>query len=154
MSNKAMNDLIKKSSDELAILALRLKLQLMQERFLKASGNEKKINVKQIKKMIAHILTVLSSRQLKLSLGTHGVSLIDLKTNKQTSLNKLANSVISQAEKELIKDNNQFGINETKAEKHLDNLEKKLVEKPVLKSQTDNKQKNQVIHKTSGNSGI
>ncbi|MDR2847021.1 MAG: 50S ribosomal protein L29 [Mycoplasmataceae bacterium] len=145
-----------KSNEELGVLALRLKLQLLEGRFDVANKTEKKYNPSQTRKMIARILTTLSQRGFKLSSGAHGLALIGKKDNKTISLNKQASAAISAAEKELIKTNSDFSLGETKSEKELtskkDLLNSKLdaMDKLVTKSQTESKQKAQVIHKTSG----
>lgn len=153
------NELNKKTDSELAILALRLKLQLLEGRFnITTAEGEKPKNMPAIKKMIARIMTVLTSRGLELSIGVHGISLINKKTNKQVSLNKEASETISNAEKELMKNNNAFGIGETTAEKHLDKAKSPLADsaldkddKSILKGGvTANKTKKAAIRKTQG----
>jgi ribosomal protein L29 len=157
MTNPNKN-FVDKSKEELAVLALRLKLQLLEGRFDVANKNDKKYNPRQTKKMIARILTELTHRGFKFSSGAHGLSLINLKDNKIISLNKEAAAAISAAEKQLIKDNADFSLGETAKEKDLtkkDGLAPKinLMDKIVLKDQSENKQKTQIIRKTSSGGG-
>lgn len=69
-----------KTDQELAILFNSLKLQLLQMRFKQASGEAKGLHkLKEIRKTIARVLTVLSQRQIKISSTVFGIQLISQK---------------------------------------------------------------------------
>ncbi|GMO16384.1 MAG: hypothetical protein Ta2E_07830 [Mycoplasmoidaceae bacterium] len=93
-------ELIGKTNEELAILVFRLKLQLLEFRFKKQSGEfDKQHLVKEIRKTIAVVLTILKSRNIDVTIGTHGISMYDRKNNTVTSLNKQANEVMNETSK-------------------------------------------------------
>jgi large subunit ribosomal protein L29 len=97
MSNKLNKDLLNKTNEELSILVFRLKLQLLEFRFRRQSGDFAKVHlVSEIKKTIARVLTILKSRSIELSIGTHGISMYDRKNNTVKSLNKEANEVMQE----------------------------------------------------------
>ena len=82
--NKEFKDM---SNEELCAVAARLKFQLVEARFKMSSGEIEKLNVvKQIRKTIAKIFTELTNRGYKVSIGVHGVTMYDLKTNKPMPL--------------------------------------------------------------------
>ena len=82
--NKEFKDM---SNEELCAIAARLKFQLVEARFKMSSGEIEKLNVvKQIRKTIAKIFTELTNRGYKVSIGVHGVTMYDLKTNKPMPL--------------------------------------------------------------------
>lgn len=90
-----------KSSEELCLIVMKLKFQLLENRFLQQAGNlEKPHTIAEIRKTIAKILTILTERQIKLRIGTHGITMYDKKNNIVKSLNESANSIISNVEKE------------------------------------------------------
>ncbi|MDR2557336.1 MAG: 50S ribosomal protein L29 [Mycoplasmataceae bacterium] len=149
-----IKELTQKTSEELVILALRLKLQLLQGRFAAASGAlDKPHNLKQIRKTIARINTILTQRNQAISIGSHGVALLDRKTNKFKNLNAEAGQTISAAERDLVKNNSELADIETKADKKIDKKEQKIhLQEKVkeLKSQTE--VKTPIIRKTVGGS--
>jgi len=82
--NKEFKDM---SNEELAAIAARLKFQLVEARFKMSSGELEKLNVvKDIRRTIAKIFTELTNRGFKVSIGVHGVTMYDIKTNKPSPL--------------------------------------------------------------------
>lgn len=82
--NKEFKDM---SNEELCAVAARLKFQLVEARFKMSSGELEKVNVvNQIRKTIAKIFTELTNRGFKVSIGVHGVTMYDIKTNKPLPL--------------------------------------------------------------------
>ena len=72
-----------KSNEELCAIVARLKFQLLEARFRMATGEIEKVNViRDVKKTIARILTELTLRGYKVTIGAHGISLYEIKTNK------------------------------------------------------------------------
>lgn len=81
MSKKLQNkEFEKMSNEELCAIAARLKFQLVEARFKMSSGElEKPSVIKEIRKTIAKIFTELTNRGFKVSIGSHGVTMYDLK---------------------------------------------------------------------------
>lgn len=76
-----------KSNEELAALVVRLKMQLLESRFRMASGELEKLHaIKEIRRTIARALTILNERSVDLSIGTHGVTMYNLKTKEVKSI--------------------------------------------------------------------
>ena len=135
-------ELLDKSNNELAILVLNLKLKLLECNFAAANGSlEKPHSIKEIKRLIALILTMLNQRGFDVSISTHGIDLIDKNTHKITSLTKDANTSFKDIKTSSAKtvkkdiDNNSLSdiITETKDE---------VKKTPIIKEkqvQTDNK---------------
>ena len=91
------------SNEELCAIAARLKFQLVEARFKMSSGEIEKVSVvKQIRKTIARVFTELTNRGYKVSIGVHGITMYDLKTNKPKSLDpkKIQELMDKQAKKE------------------------------------------------------
>lgn len=81
MSKKLQNkEFEKMSNEELCAIAARLKFQLVEARFKMSSGElDKPSVIKEIRKTIAKIFTELTNRGYKVSIGSHGVTMYDLK---------------------------------------------------------------------------
>lgn len=70
MANSMTKDLRKKTNEELTVLVVKLKEQLLQIRFSIANGEAEKLhNVNKIKKTIARILTILNERSAKIEIN-------------------------------------------------------------------------------------
>lgn len=62
-----IKDLIKKSDDELKMMVIQLRVQLLENRFKAAQGDLKQTHlIKEIRKLIAKVLTVLHQRNLRI----------------------------------------------------------------------------------------
>lgn len=99
-----------KSDVEIADLISKLKTQLLEIRFNHANGETSSINkVKEIKKVIAQGLTVLSERNVKLSFTTHETRIIKSDNNGQIFIPvKTKNSLsVKKASNNNVKNNNQ-----------------------------------------------
>lgn len=82
-------ELINKTNEELAAIVVRLKNQLIESRFASASGELEKTHLNaEMRKTIAQILTILKQRGFELTIGSHGVYLIDDKTKTTKSITK------------------------------------------------------------------
>lgn len=83
-----MNSELKKNTNEqLCALLAQLKTKLLEAKFKMSSGELEKLNLlKQIRKMIAQILTELTIRGFKVGLTSYGVVLYD-KKNQPTIIN-------------------------------------------------------------------
>ena len=83
-----MNSELKKNTNEqLCALLAQLKMKLLEAKFKMSSGELEKINLlKQMRKMIAQILTELTIRGFKACLTSYGVVLYD-KKNQPTIIN-------------------------------------------------------------------
>ncbi|MDR0752523.1 MAG: 50S ribosomal protein L29 [Mycoplasmataceae bacterium] len=87
--NQTIIDMNKKTNEELATMVFQLKLQLMEYRFKKTSGEFKNTHIiKEAKTIIAQALTVLKSRNIEITIGSHGLAMYDRKNNIVTSLNQ------------------------------------------------------------------
>ncbi|MDR2829063.1 MAG: 50S ribosomal protein L29 [Mycoplasmataceae bacterium] len=158
--NKLNKELLNKPNEELAILVFRLKLQLLEIRFKRQSGEfDKQHLVSEIKKTIARVLTILKSREIDITIGTHGITMYDRKGNKVTSLNKQANEVMSETSKSFEKPED---IAKTGKESVVENVESIVkTEENVIKSMpiknnvakpahVENKRKAGPMRKTQG----
>lgn len=83
-----MNSELKKNTNEqLCALLAQLKMKLLEAKFKMSSGELEKLNLlKQMRKMIAQILTELTIRGFKACLTSYGVILYD-KKNQPTIIN-------------------------------------------------------------------
>ncbi|MBQ3943165.1 MAG: 50S ribosomal protein L29 [Elusimicrobia bacterium] len=83
-----MNSELKKNTNEqLCALLAQLKMKLLEAKFKMSSGELEKLNLlKQMRKMIAQILTELTIRGFKTCLTSYGVVLYD-KKNQPTIIN-------------------------------------------------------------------
>ena len=85
-----IKELNKKTNEEICALIVRLKLQLLESRFKKASGElEKTHKIAEIRKTIAQAFTVLNARDIDLTIGTHGVTMYDRKSKQVKSINNV-----------------------------------------------------------------
>ncbi|MDR0739474.1 MAG: 50S ribosomal protein L29 [Mycoplasmataceae bacterium] len=152
-----------KTNEELCSLIMRLKLQLLESRFRMASGElEKTHTLPEIRKTIARALTILNERQIKLSIGTHGITMRNLKTNEVKSIT----NVVQDSLKAVTADKKatatkpttvKEAINEATVAKSVvkDDVTKPPVATPIvvkkeLKSHMDKKVEKQIIRKTVG----
>jgi large subunit ribosomal protein L29 len=88
-----------KTNEQLCSLVMRLKLQLLESRFKMASGELEKTNkLPEIRKTIARALTILGERDLKLSIGTHGITMINKKTGATTSITNVVEDALKTSE--------------------------------------------------------
>ena len=137
MSKKFLNTEFKEMSNEqLCAIAARLKFQLVEARFKISTGEIMKISVvNQIRKTIAKIFTELTNRGYKISIGSHGVSLYDLKTNKPQTID-------TKKIQQLVKENKTSLLDNFK-----DDEEKKSSVKPTNNQQTQVSSKKDVANK-------
>lgn len=155
-----------KTPEELCAIAARLKLQLLEARFKQATGEIEKLHViKQIRRTIAQILTELRSRNLTVTIGSHGVALHNIleNTTKAIAPEELQ-KIIDKQQKELdvksstkttskIKAKLSSAITSKKevSEEQAPKLEAKKEQKIKIKSQTANQSKAAtMIKKTVG----
>ncbi|MDR2461989.1 MAG: 50S ribosomal protein L29 [Mycoplasmataceae bacterium] len=144
------SELNKQTNEELCLLIAKTKLQLLEARFLQASGDLEKINkAKNIKKVIARALTILNTRKIAFSMGTHGIIMLDKNTGKTTNLTSQVSGQFMSSQqttenkqknsKSETKKANSFSKNQSFNAK--DNVKKQ-----------DKKGSQQSFHRTSGNS--
>jgi len=124
LKNKEFKDM---SNEELCAVAARLKFQLVEARFKMSSGELEKVNVmRDIRRTIAKIFTELTNRGYKVSIGVHGVTMYDLKTNKPSPLDpKKLQQLMNKDQKEDTK--------KAKAEKPAEAEKKEPAKKPITK---------------------
>jgi large subunit ribosomal protein L29 len=153
-----------KTNEELCSLIMRLKLQLLESRFRMASGELEKTNtLPEIRKTIARSLTILNERGIKLSIGTHGITMRNTKTNEVKSITNVVQEALKavapkdgknitkgETVKEAI---NEATVNAAKSPK--DDSTKvagatPVVVKKELKANMDKKAEKQIIRKTVG----
>lgn len=85
--NKEVEQLKTKSNEELCALITRLNSQLLESRFKMAMGEVEKTHMlPQIRQTVARCMFILNQRGLKISVGSHGIYLIDKKTKKPTAI--------------------------------------------------------------------
>jgi ribosomal protein L29 len=150
-----IKELNTKTSQELAILVFRLKLQLLEYRFKKQAGQlEKSHMTNEVKKTIAKAMTVLKSRNVDISIGTHGLTMYDRTNNKVISLNKEASEVINATNK-VVDEATSKKANKKTVDKEVNdilNIEDNLVKQPVKKivKTSQVKTKAAAIRKTQG----
>lgn len=130
-----INELAKKSNEEIATLIVRLKLQLLESRFKMAAGElEKTHKVKEIRKTIAQAFTVLNSRDIDLTIGTHGVTMYDRKNNTVKSINDLIGQSLD-------------ATNESTSKSHkTETVEKSIAESTVAASKLEKTNANATNH--------
>lgn len=131
-----------KTNEELCALVARLKFQLLEARFRMATGEIEKLNViSDVKKTIARILTELTLRGFKVTIGAHGIALYDLKTNQVKIINNAQIEAINQKEQKL----EQAKQEKTKPAKKAEKVQKlEVIEKtsqPELKEKTPTSKK-------------
>jgi large subunit ribosomal protein L29 len=152
-----------KTNEELCSLIMRLKLQLLESRFRMASGELDKTNtLPEIRKTIARSLTILNERGIKLSIGTHGITMRNVKTNEVKSITNVVQEALKattvkddkNAKKETVKEAiNEATVIAAKASK--DEPTKPSGSAPVaikkeLKAKMEKKAEKQMIRKTVG----
>lgn len=94
--NKQMQELNKKTNEELAALIMRLRSQLLESRFKQIVGEiEKTHTMKQMRQMIARCMYILRTRNLKISLGVHGIYLINIADNKSINVTEAVDKIIN-----------------------------------------------------------
>ena len=85
--NKEVEQLNSKTNDELCALITRLNSQLLESRFKMAVGEVEKTHIIQkIRKTIARCMYILSTRGFNITIGSHGIYLINKKPNFQLKL--------------------------------------------------------------------
>ncbi len=135
--NKEFAQLSKKDDVELCALVVRLSSQLLESRFKLATGEIEKTHLLQsIRRNLARCLFILKTRGYKTSIGSHGIYLLEEKTNKIHDFTKKVNDFVSSQEKE------QTKAKKSTNNKPVENVEPK-AEKPTTKveSKPDNKSK-------------
>ncbi len=122
------NELKNKTDKELCAIATMLKQKLLESRFKMASGElEKPHVINQVRKAVAQVLTELRSRDLTVSIGSHGVYLHNLKDNSVNIVKEEhVKDFVEKAEKELEK---------TQVETNAKDIEATAVEKKVTKKE-------------------
>jgi large subunit ribosomal protein L29 len=92
-------ELRQKTTEELCSLIMRLKLQLLESRFKMASGELDKTNrLPEIRKTIARALTILGERDIHLSIGTHGITMRNIKTGEVKSITNVVEEALKSGE--------------------------------------------------------
>ncbi|MDR1991790.1 MAG: 50S ribosomal protein L29 [Mycoplasmataceae bacterium] len=153
-----------KTNEELCSLIMRLKLQLLESRFRMASGELEKTNMlPEIRKTIARSLTILNERGMKLSIGTHGITMHNTKTNEVKSITNLVQEALkattaqdnksntkTETVKEAINEATILAAKKVKDESTATPPSTPVVVKKELKSHMDKKAEKQMIRKTVG----
>lgn len=118
-----INELRNKSNKELGELVVKMKSKLLEYRFRDASGElDGTHKMKMFKKTIAIALTVLSERNIKLSLSSNDHALIEIKDGKRLTVSfkeKGSNSIVFDqiANDKVIEDTNKDKIGKVKKPK-------------------------------------
>jgi large subunit ribosomal protein L29 len=153
-----------KTNEELCSLIMRLKLQLLESRFRMASGELEKTNsLPEIRKTIARSLTILNERGIKLSIGTHGITMRNLKTNEVTSITNVVQEALKtvapkdgknitkgETVKEAINEATIIAAKTAKDDANKPTAPTTVAVKKELKSHMDKKVEKQIIRKTVG----
>jgi len=125
--NKLVKSIADKDPKQLGVFVMKLKLQLLENRFAFASGDiEKSKKNKEIKHLIAIAETMLRQKGFNITIGNHGVALHNVKDNTTTYINK---EVSEELASKLAK------VEEEASEKKLKNLAKMVEE--VKKGEED-----------------
>ena len=99
--NKEVEQLNSKANDELCALITRLNSQLLESRFKMAVGEVEKTHIIQkIRKTIARCMYILNTRGFNITIGSHGIYLIDKKNNKSANITEKVQKILSQSEAE------------------------------------------------------
>ena len=99
--NKEVEQLNSKANDELCALITRLNSQLLESRFKMAVGEVEKTHIIQkIRKTIAKCMYILNTRGFNITIGSHGIYLIDKKNNKSANITEKVQKILSQSEAE------------------------------------------------------
>ncbi|MDR2636384.1 MAG: 50S ribosomal protein L29 [Mycoplasmataceae bacterium] len=157
MANKLNKDLLNKTNEELCILVFRLKLQLLEFRFRKQTGDFNKIHlISEIRKTIARVLTILKTRSIKLTIGTHGIFMYDNKNKTVKSLNDAANEVMKETPKAFEQQADANAPVKEVVDKEVKSIIKTednvLAKKAAVKKTSQVKVKKAAIRKTQGGS--
>jgi large subunit ribosomal protein L29 len=153
-----------KTNEELCSLIMRLKLQLLESRFRMASGELEKTNtLPEIRKTIARSLTILNERGIKPTIGTHGITMHNLKTNEVKSITNVVQealkAVAPKSDKTTKGETVKEAINEAtvtigsktvKDESVKTGSPTPITVKKELKAKMDKKTEKQMIRKTVG----
>jgi ribosomal protein L29 len=147
--NSLIKELQAKSNEDLCLLVMKMKLQLLEGRFAAANGEmEKTHKFKGIKKTIARALTVLKSRNVELTIGNHGIFMYDLTKKTVTPLTHLINETIGNEIKEkVVGDKSEETV--SKKSTKVVNEEKAIETKSTKAKKTTTKNK-VIIRKTNG----
>ena len=137
MNKKLLNkEFDQMSNEQLCAIAVRLKFQLLEARFKISTGEIAKVSVvNQIRKTIAKIFTELTNRGYKVSIGSHGVFLYDLKTNKPQVID-------TKKIQELIKENKSSLLDKFKQDEQKKSTSKSTINKQMQSSQKSDASKN------------
>ena len=99
--NKEVEQLNSKTNDELCALITRLNSQLLESRFKMAVGEVEKTHIIQkIRKTIARCMYILNTRGFNITIGSHGIYLINKKDNKSENITDKVQKILSQSEAE------------------------------------------------------
>ncbi|MDR0675383.1 MAG: 50S ribosomal protein L29 [Mycoplasmataceae bacterium] len=152
-----------KTNEELCSLIMRLKLQLLESRFRMASGELEKTNtLPEIRKTIARSLTILNERGMKLSIGTHGITMRNIKTNEVKSITNVVQEALkavapkddkttkTETVKEAINDATLMTAKAAKDDAPKTATPTPVTVKKELKAKMDKKAEKQMIRKTVG----
>lgn len=94
--NKEFKELNKKETIEVCALIVRFNSQLLEARFKMATGEMSKTHlIQRIRHNLARCLYIMKTRGYKVSVGSHGIYLIDEKTNKITDYTKKVNEFMA-----------------------------------------------------------
>lgn len=155
-----MNKELRKKTDiELCALILRLKLELLHIRFATVAGDVAKASkAKAVRETIAKAITVLYQRNKKVSIGSHGVTLYDMKTNKPTSITSQVQEMLkadaTKTKQAVSEETVQVVKQQPTEQKDKDASEAKPQATPIvkkqLKTQMEKKAEKTMIHKTVG----
>lgn len=97
--NKEFAELNKKSDLELCALLVKLNSQLLESRFKLAMGEVEKTHlIPIVRHTAAKCLYILRQRGFKYSSGSHGVYLIEIKTNKSKDVTKEVQKLLAEAQ--------------------------------------------------------
>jgi large subunit ribosomal protein L29 len=152
MSNSVNKELRTKTNEELCALVFRMKMQLLESRFKTVAGEmEKTHTIRDIRRTVARILTILKQRHIDLRIGTHGVTMYDRNNNTVKSLTDYVQSVFENQNKKVKEDT----ISATQNAQEAKQTEAKQPSTPVIKEELKShmqkkKADHTVIHKSVG----
>ena len=94
--NKEVEQLKTKSNEEICALITRLNSQLLESRFKMAAGEIEKTHLlRQIRTTIAQCMYILNTRGYTVSVGSHGIYLIERKDNKINDVTEKVSKLIN-----------------------------------------------------------
>ena len=138
--NREVKELQSKSNEELCALVTRLNSQLLESRFKMAMGEVQKTHIiSQIRQTIARCMFILNQRDYDISIGSHGVYLIDKKNNKVRSVTDNVTKILENknvSNKNSRKDKNVTVNSTKKTSVAKENITKK---EPIKKNTVDDK---------------